>query len=175
MDHQSVTRTAALTVLGLAMTFSAAAQWQWLDKDGRRVFSDRSPPSDIPEKNILKQPAGSKRTTTLAVTDATVAPTALPASQPAGNVPKLSGKDPQLAAKKKQAEEEEAAKKKADEDKLAKVKAENCARAKDGLTTFESGARVAVRNAKGEREIMDDAARAVEVKRLQGIVSTECR
>jgi len=175
MDHQSVTRTAALTVLGLAMTFSAAAQWQWLDKDGRRVFSDRSPPSDIPEKNILKQPAGSKRTTTLAVTDATVAPTALPASQPAGNVPKLSGKDPQLAAKKKQAEEEEAAKKKADEDKLAKVKAENCARAKDGLTTFESGARVAVRNAKGEREIMDDAPRAVEVKRLQGIVSTECR
>ncbi len=164
-----------MTVVGLAITFSAAAQWQWLDKDGRRVFSDRSPPSDIPEKNILKQPAGSKRMTTLAVTDATAAPTAVPASQPAGNVPKLSGKDPQLAARKKQADEEEAAKKKADEERLAKVKAENCARAKDGLTTFESGVRVAVRNAKGEREIMDDAARAAEIKRLQGIVASECR
>jgi hypothetical protein len=36
------------------------AQWQWIDKDGRKVYSDRSPPSDIQEKNILKRPAAPK-------------------------------------------------------------------------------------------------------------------
>jgi hypothetical protein len=39
---------------------TALAQWQWIDKDGRKVYSDRSPPSDIPEKNILKMPRGAK-------------------------------------------------------------------------------------------------------------------
>jgi len=34
----------------------AAAQWQWIDKDGRKVFSDRPPPSDIAPNRILKQP-----------------------------------------------------------------------------------------------------------------------
>ncbi|MFX6884193.1 DUF4124 domain-containing protein, partial [Acinetobacter baumannii] len=38
----------------------AAAQWQWIDKDGRKVFSDRPPPQEIPEKNILKQPGGTR-------------------------------------------------------------------------------------------------------------------
>lgn len=170
MPHPPVIRAALLTLLGLAFTFSAAAQWQWLDKDGRRVFSDRSPPSDIPEKNILKQPAGAKR---LVIEPVTEAP-GKAVTPPAGNIPKVTGKDPQLAEKKKQAEEAEAAKKKAEEDRLASVKAENCARAKAGLTTFESGVRVAVRNSKGEREVMDDAARAAEIKRLQGIVASEC-
>ncbi|WP_216088085.1 DUF4124 domain-containing protein, partial [Shigella flexneri] len=32
---------------------------QWVDKDGRKVFSDRPPPVDVPAKNILKQPGGS--------------------------------------------------------------------------------------------------------------------
>ena len=33
-----------------------SAQWLWLDNDGRKVFSDRAPPPEIPDKNILKQP-----------------------------------------------------------------------------------------------------------------------
>ena len=57
---------------------------------------------------------------------------------------------------------------------MAKAKAENCARAKKAKATFDSGARIATTNAKGEREIMDDAARAVETKRLEGIIATEC-
>ncbi len=178
MHLPTALRAALLTLLGLAVTFSAAAQWQWVDKDGRRVFSDRSPPADIPAKNILKQPAGAKGAVVETVPDAGAAQAAAPAAKTAtasaGNVPKLTGKDPKLAEKKKQFEEEEAAKKKTEDERMAKVKAENCARAKQGLATFDSGARVAVTNAKGEREIMDDAARAAEVKRLQGIVAAEC-
>ncbi|MGH8036033.1 MAG: hypothetical protein ACREO9_12465, partial [Lysobacterales bacterium] len=89
--------------------------------------------------------------------------------------PKLSGKDAQLEAKKKQAEEEEAAKKKAEDEKVAKAKAENCERAKRGLSGFESGVRVSTTNAKGEREIMDDKTRAAETKRLQDIVAADCK
>ena len=40
------------------VSFSATAQWQWVDKDGRKVFSDTPPPSDIPESKILRRPRG---------------------------------------------------------------------------------------------------------------------
>ncbi|HZY15413.1 MAG TPA: DUF4124 domain-containing protein, partial [Ramlibacter sp.] len=36
-----------LLVLACSVPLAAAAQWQWLDKDGRKVFSDRAPPPDI--------------------------------------------------------------------------------------------------------------------------------
>ena len=88
-----------------AIAQSAFAQWQWMDKDGRKVFSDRSPPAEIAEKDILKKPAGIAR----AAAAANIA-----ASAPAvkASAPKLSGKDAELEAKKKKAEDDEAAKKK---------------------------------------------------------------
>jgi hypothetical protein len=73
--------------------------------------------------------------------------------------PQAFRQGPQLEAKKKQADEEEAAKKKADEDKVAAAKADNCERAKKGLSNLQSGARLSITNAKGEREVMDDAPR----------------
>ena len=78
----------------------------------------------------------------------------------------------QVEQKKK--EEEEAAKKKAEEEKIAKTKADNCQRAKTALTTIKSGTRVATSNSKGEREIMDDKARAAEEKRLNDVIASEC-
>ena len=151
-----------------AMAQSAFAQWQWMDKDGRKVFSDRSPPAEIAEKDILKKPAGVTR----AATATTVA-----ASAPAikASAPKLSGKDAELEAKKKKAEDEEAAKKKTEEDKTAKAKAENCERAKTGMATLQSGVRIASVNAKGEREIYDDTKRAAEVKRAQDVIDSSCK
>ncbi|MBF9265764.1 DUF4124 domain-containing protein, partial [Paracidovorax cattleyae] len=49
-----------LLVLACACSWAlgASAQWQWIDKDGRKVFSDRPPPTDVPARNILKQPGG---------------------------------------------------------------------------------------------------------------------
>jgi hypothetical protein len=91
------------------------------------------------------------------------------------SAPKLSGKDAELEAKKKKAEEEELAKKKAEEEKVTKVKAENCERAKTGLVMLQSGVRVAGINVKGEREIFDDARRAVETKRAQEVIDANCK
>ncbi|MBC7435174.1 MAG: DUF4124 domain-containing protein [Bdellovibrionales bacterium] len=165
-----------LFLLACTLSLAAAAQWQWIDKTGRKVYSDRPPPSDIPDASIVKQPRNARN---LAVNAAT-AP--LPgasgaASAPgraASGLPRLSGKDTELEARKKQAELEEAGKKKAADDKLAADKAQNCDRAKTGLLTLNSGRRIQQSNAQGEREIMSDEARAAEVKRIQEIITRDC-
>lgn len=179
MDLKLVSRTLILAVAGGAFSLTALAQWQWIDKDGRKVYSDRSPPADIPQKNILKMPRGAKIVAEPVANDAPAATPGAAASAPVAksdpNAPKLTGKDPQLEAKKKQAEEEEAAKKRANEEKIAKAKAENCDRSKKALNAFQSGQRITVTNSKGEREYMDDNAKAAEAKRLQGIIETDCK
>ena len=179
MDFKFATRTLILAIASSSFTLTALAQWQWIDKDGHKVFSDRAPSADIAQKNILKQPGG-KAITPSPATDATTAAAPAPSalsSAPVGkaSAPRLSGKDAQLEARKKQADDEEEAKKKAEEEKLAKAKADNCERAKKGLATVQSGVRLSVTNAKGEREFMDDNARLLEAKRLQGIADSDCK
>jgi hypothetical protein len=142
------------------------AQWQWVDKSGRRVFSDQAPPPDIPAKSILKAPAGR-----MPAPDP--APVAAAAAQAASG-PRITGRDEQLEARKKQAEAAEAEKKKAQERELAAAKSDNCKRAREAKATLDSGIRLARLNDKGEREILDDAQRAGEGQRLQAIISSDC-
>jgi hypothetical protein len=80
-----------------------------------------------------------------------------------------------MEAKKRQAAQAEAAKRQADSDRLLKARIENCAHAKQARTNFETGARLTRTNAAGEREVMDDNARAAEVKRIQAIMDSDCR
>ncbi len=180
MQLQIMPKHLVLALAGWAFALSAAAQWQWIDKDGHKVFSDRPPTSDIKEKDILKQPAGRVRASASGnAVEATESPApSLPVaatSAARANAPKLSGKNTELEAKKKKLEEEEAGKKKLEEDKVAQGKADNCVRATRGLVTFQSGVRVTTTSAKGEREYMDDGARAAESKRLQSIVDSDCK
>ncbi len=42
-------------------------------------------------------------------------------------------------------------------------------------SALDSGIRIARVNDKGEREIMDDSARAAEAKRTQGLIASECK
>ncbi|WP_114970378.1 DUF4124 domain-containing protein [Rhodoferax ferrireducens] len=158
------------------ISMAASAQWQWTDKDGRKVFSDRAPPADILEKNILKRPGG--RGATARPTEASaVAGVAMAASAPQGaaSAPKLSGVDKDLTEKKKKTEEAEALKRKAEEERVAKAKVENCTRAKQAKAGFDSGVRIARTNDKGEREVMDEVARTTEVKRIQSIIDADCK
>ena len=85
------------------------------------------------------------------------------------------GVDKALEEKKKQAEQAEAARKQAEEAKLAAQKAENCKRAQDAKATLDSGMRIARLNANGEREVLDDQARAAEMKRVQDVIRSECK
>jgi hypothetical protein len=153
----------------------ACAQWQWIDKDGHKVFSDRSPPSDIPARNILRQPGG-KAAPPPAEAEPTDSAGGAPApvARLAASAPKISGKDKALEEKKKLADLEQDAKKKADEEKLARDKADNCERAKRSMQAYSSGQRIRAPNAKGELEYLTDEQRAAEAKRLQGIVA-DCK
>jgi len=167
------------SVLALAST-TALAQWHWVEKDGRKIFSDRAPPAEIQDKDILKRPAGAMRGAAAPASTAQTAGLARPvtaASAPSlrASAPKLTGKDAELEAKKKKADDEEAAKKKAEEDKVAKTKADNCERAKTGLATLQSGVRMSSVNANGEREVYDDEKREAETKRAQEVIDASCK
>ncbi|MFM6992363.1 MAG: DUF4124 domain-containing protein [Rhodoferax sp.] len=154
----------------------ASAQWQWIDKDGHKVFSDRAPPADILDKNVIKRPSG-RSVPAAAVAEAAATgdvPAAAAPTAPA-NGAKTSGVDKELEEKKKQAADAETAKRKAEEERVTKAKIENCARAKQAKASFDSGVRISRTNAAGEREILDDAARAAEQKRIQGIIASDCK
>ncbi len=173
--------TARIVLIALVcLAASAYAQWQWLDKDGKRVFSDRAPTADVPEKNILKRPgrpatAAAAAAASPATSSGQADGTAAAAAAPAGNVIKLPSADKELEARKKAATDLEAAKRKADEERVAKGRAENCSRAIRDKNTVDSGVRMARTNEKGEREVFDDAMRAAESKRLKEIMDTDCR
>lgn len=164
----SLVRQVTMAVCLATAATTAMAQWQWIDGSGSRVFSDTPPPAGTPEKNILKRPGG-ERVRVPAAAEASPAAPATPAAPPV-----KSGKDKELEARKKQAEEAEAAKLKAEQDRFAKARAENCERAKRAKATFDSGVRIATTNTKGEREIMDDKARASESRRLDDIIRSDC-
>jgi hypothetical protein len=100
-------------------------------------------------------------------------PTASAAS--AGSPPVIRRTDSALAAKAKQAEEADLEQRGAKEARLRQARADNCVRAKSALAHLASGQRVARSNDKGEREVLDDTARALEQRRLQGVVDTECK
>ena len=153
----------------------ALAQWQWVDKDGRKVFSDRAPPPEILDKDIQKRPAG-RLPSGPATSAAVETPEGSAGTQPtAANTPKVPTVDKELEAKKKVAADAEAAKRNAETERIAKLKIENCARAKQAKATLDSGTRIGRVNAAGEREVMDEAARAAEAKRIQTIMASECQ
>lgn len=168
-------RAAARAALlgALALTWATGwAQWQWIDNSGRKVFSDTAPPASVPDKNILKRPGAPLPMA--APSDAAVVPATAAASPSGTPAPKVPTVDPELEAKKKQAEAAEEAKKKAEMDRIARQRADNCERARRARATIDAGTRLAVTNAKGERVFLDDQARAAEARRLDGIMRDEC-
>lgn len=166
-----MTAARALTLaFACVLPLSAMAQWQWIDKSGRRVFSDQAPPPEIPAKSILKGPKGQP----MPAPDPEPTAAAAPAAAQAPGGPKTAGRDKELEARKKQAEVVEADKKKAQEREVAEARSDNCKRARDAKATLDSGIRLSQVNAKGEREILDDTQRASEAGRLQSIISRDC-
>jgi len=162
-----------LLALVCTLPSSAWAQWQWLDKDGRKVFSDRAPPLEIPQRNILKQPSSQEKPLAPPeknTEEATSTPTPAPTASPTP-----AGIDKELQARKAQADAAEAAKKKAEEARLASTKAENCSRAHSAKANLNSGQLLRHTNAQGENVIMNEATRSAELQRLQTVIDTDCR
>jgi len=154
------------SLVGSFFAVPAEAQWKWRDKAGQTQYSDLAPPPGTPEADILQRPNAT----------APVRPAAAPAAAASGaDVIKPKTAEPELEAKRRQAEQEKADKAKAEEDKRTAAKAENCNRAKDYLRTLQDGVRIARTNAAGEREILDDKARADETKRARDVITADCK
>jgi len=161
-------RVALATLIGLGLALPAAAQWKWRDKRGQTQYSDLPPPPGVPESDIVQRPAAAGARRALVVTAPASAASAAPLAA-------ARASDPELEARRKKAEQEVADKKKAEDAKIAATRADNCVRAKDQLRTLDSGIRIARVDSKGEREILDDTARAAEGRRMRDLIASECK
>ncbi len=172
-----VSRKLSLSVLAVTLavlSLPASAQYKWRDKNGAVQYSDMPPPQGTPEKDVLQQPAAAARKPVTAAVQATA-----PASGVTVSAAPLKGGEPELEAKRKKMEADQAAKTKADakaeDDKQAAARAENCTRAKAYQRTLDEGTRISRTDAKGEREILDDKGRAEEGRRVKNIITSDCK
>jgi hypothetical protein len=161
----------AALAIALGLPSPAHAQWKWRDKSGQINVSDRPPPRDVPEKDILSRPVPEAAARIIAMPSASASGAGLAASAAAAPATAL---EREVQARKRAAEQEQAAKARADEERLAERKAENCRAAKGHLTALESGQRIARVNDKGEREILDDKGRAEEQRRARDAIAANC-
>ncbi len=145
-----------------AVDAHAQSVWKWRDASGQLHISDTAPPPGTPATNIV---SGPMRATA-------------PVASPKAATPGASAPDSDLDKKKKAADKDQADKEKADkaatDQKNAAIRADNCARATSAAAGIQSGVRLATTNAKGEREILDDTARAAELKHAQDIMAANC-
>jgi len=163
----------AVAILSWTATSAfATPDWIWMDAaTGRKVYSDMPPPGSVPDKDIIRRPGPMPAYLPPA---SSTPDTAAPAPAKAAGA-STDAADPAQARKKREADAAEAARRKADEEQRAALKADNCARARSGLSTLTSGSRVTITNAQGERAYMDDTARAAEVQRLQQVAQDNCQ
>jgi hypothetical protein len=163
MPKTATPLVAALLVLAAA---GAPAQnvYKWRDAAGVMHISDTPPP------------AGAGQVTQSAVAGAgkVVEPVARPASAASGAV----GGDGELQKKKASAEAAKAsaalAEKARVEQQNAALRASNCAAAQEQARVLASGQRMVTVNAKGEREVLDDAGIAARQKQNQQVLADNC-
>lgn len=144
----------ALAVAALLVATVANAEiYQWKDKNGKTIISDKPPAENVVEqKKISSDPS----TTGSSATPKTAA-------------------DRELEFRKRQKESQENAEKTQKEQAASAEKQENCANARRYQATLESGERVALRDDKGERYFLDDAQRAQETEKARKAVEASCK
>jgi hypothetical protein len=145
---------------------SAQAQWQWIDANGRKVFSDKAPPAGTPESKILKRP-GQLGSLPAAKEQSSQQETATSTAN-ASSKTELDKAARDLKAREEQAEQ-------AFRERERQTIAQNCLQARRSLSTLSAGTRISTVNDKGEPDFMGDDQRAAETQRLQGYIATNCQ
>lgn len=146
----------------LMLVSVAQAQYVWVDEKGVKQFSDRSPPSNIPAKNILKQPRGH-------AIEPSEAPAAAPGAAPAAGPTTVA--DREADYKKRQLAKAETDKKAANEAANANFKKSVCDAARASKAQLDSGVRLRT-GANGD--YMDDKQRAQEASKASTTLA-DCR
>ncbi|MEX0638576.1 MAG: DUF4124 domain-containing protein [Burkholderiales bacterium] len=158
-----------IVILAVMLAFAAAASaqmYRWVDKDGRVHYTATPPPPGV-KSRTLRAPSAPP-------------PAAAPddAAKDAGakDAPKgpLTPAEQEQEFRKRQLEAQKAREKEALAAKDAEAKQENCARAREALRTLESGQRISRTDAQGERQYLDDDARASETEAARRAVRDWC-
>ena len=145
-------RIAFTIAILLAAATANAEIYQWKDKNGKTIISDKPP-----TENVVEQ----KKITSDYATSNAAAP--------------KSTADREMEFRKRQKESQESTEKAQKEQATATEKQENCANARRYLATLESGERVALRDDKGERYFIDDAQRNQETTKAKQAVQINCK
>lgn len=159
------------TVALTCVTGLAQAQYVWIDAKGIKQYSDRSPPSSIPDKNILKSPG--RPMVAIAPGDAVEEePVAAAASNVQKAPPTIA--DRNVEFNKRLSDKAAADKKAAGEAQTKAAKAEQCAAAREYKAQLDSGERIGTVGKTGERGVMSDAERATASAKTNKVL-TACR
>ena len=143
-------RKALILITSLVFAGSAAAQYRWVDKNGRVQYGD-TPPTGASASALRPPP-------------------------PAGTSDQapLTNAEKDADFRKRQMDADGERQKQALTEREAKDKRENCAQAKDAVRTLESGGRIARVDDKGERYFLDEAQIAQEAARARQAVQQWC-
>ena len=146
-----------LTAALLCNVAAAQAQiYKWQDQNNRTVISDRPP------TGIVRKPR---------TIEAEAPPAAPPAAADAGK----AMADREMDFRKRQKESAERTEKAEKEQRLTAQRQEDCDAARRSLQAMESGERVAMRDARGERYFLDDSQRQQETARIRQTVQSNCK
>jgi hypothetical protein len=148
----------------------AQSVWKWRDANGQLHVSDTAPPPGTPQKNIISSPGAIPAGGTLVPVGAGAPPTR-PAS--AASAPLTDLEKRKLAADRDKADKDKADRAALDQ-KNAAIRKDNCQRATVEASNIQNGGRLAVANAQGGRDFLDDTQRAAELKRVQDIMAQSC-
>ena len=139
-----------------AMPVCAQQVYQWKDEQGKTHFSDVPPPAEQAE-NVKALPKQYLPT-----------PTQQPSTQTNWAERELQFQERREKAAEAKAQAEQQRQQQEERDRV-------CSQVHNTLASLKSGVRVARPNEKGEREFLDDKARAQEIERAQKFVDTNCK
>lgn len=146
---------ALITALLAALTtsFSVQAQiYEYKDASGKTVYTDQLPAG----VSGVTRDSGERSGSSSSAAQKSVA-------------------ERDLEFKKRQQEQKEAAAKAQKDSAKAKETKQDCVDARGQLQVFESGERIATRDAQGERVYLDDSQRASEIVRLRKLIAEACK
>ena len=158
-----------LLILALLWALPAWAQYRWKDAAGQVHASDLPPPREVPDKDILQRPSRGQGP---ALRPGSVASAAPGRAAPPG--PASGPVDPELAARRQQADAQARAQAGADAERAATQRADNCQRAREQLARHDSGQRQARQNAQGERLVLDEATRSSDADTARRVIASDC-
>ena len=164
----------ALLALVCRLPLAASAQWMWLDKGGRKVFSDQPPPAEVAPERILKQPrqrnAAAGRTRRRSPTAA--APAAR-LQRPA--CPRPRARTRCWTRRRSRWRPPMRTRRRPRRPRSPRCASENCSRAKSSKANYESGVRLSRLNDKGEHESWTTTSAPRRLKVLSDVIARDCR